>query len=294
MFVDTHARKQAEMEIADARQFLDALINAVPHPIFAKDRDHRFVLVNEAYCAMRGRSRAELLGRTVDDFVPAPEARIYRERDRIVFESGRTDRNEEIFTNGSGQVRTVVTHKALFRDSQVAKCWSARSPTSPTRKEASAAAERNRQFLDSLINALPTSIFVKDEQHRWVHVNDAFCRIYGVTREQVLGKDDAALMDPDTAAERFREDDRVLAGGVPVVTEQWQPMVDGSGRWGMKTKTPVQFPDGGRGVVGMFIDITERKAAGARSISRTRVSRRSDRCSAHADLRERTSSIASC
>jgi PAS domain S-box-containing protein len=261
MFVDTHARKQAEIQIADARQFLDTLINAVPHPIFVKDRSYRFVLVNDACCAFIGRSREQLLGYDDYAFAPRAEADVFREKDRLVFEAGQPNVNEEHLTDQNGRHHVIVTRKGLFRDSQGRSLLVGSLTDITELREATLEAERSRNFLDNLINALPTSIFVKDEQHRWVHVNDTFCRIYGTSREQLLGKDDSSLMDSETAAERFREDDQVLAAGLPVVTEQWQPLSDGTGRWGMKTKSPIQFPDGTRGVVGMFIDITERKAA---------------------------------
>ena len=39
---------------------LQALIDGIPDPLFFKDRQHRWVAFNRAFCAMLGRSREEL------------------------------------------------------------------------------------------------------------------------------------------------------------------------------------------------------------------------------------------
>ena len=120
---------------------------------------------------------------------------------------------------------------------------------------------RNHAFLDDLINALPAPIFVKDTQHRWVHVNDEFCRLFGTGRAQLIGRNDADMLSAEVAAQRFREDDDVLESGAPLIVEVPQAFPDGSIRWGVKTKSPITFADGSRGVVGMFVDTHDRKQA---------------------------------
>jgi len=37
-----------------------------------------------------------------------------------------------------------------------------------------------------LLNTLPEPIFVKDAQHRWIIINDAFCAFVGRAREDLL------------------------------------------------------------------------------------------------------------
>jgi PAS domain S-box-containing protein len=61
-----------------ARDLLARIVDAVTNPIFVKDDAHRIVLVNDAFCAILGRPREELVGRTDFDFVPAEEARVFQ------------------------------------------------------------------------------------------------------------------------------------------------------------------------------------------------------------------------
>jgi PAS domain S-box-containing protein len=99
----------------DDGPFLARLIDAVADPIFVKDRKHRFVLVNDALCALVGRRREELLGRTDYDFFPKEQADEFRRRDEQVFASGRENANEETLTDAAGVLHTLVTKKAVLK-----------------------------------------------------------------------------------------------------------------------------------------------------------------------------------
>ena len=81
------------------RQVLDA----VEDPIFVKDRQHRFVLLNRAACALLGRPYEELIGRTDHDFLPQEQADIYVANDQLVFETGHTNENDRRAPSRSGR-----------------------------------------------------------------------------------------------------------------------------------------------------------------------------------------------
>jgi two-component system, NtrC family, sensor kinase len=82
---------------------LACIVNAITNPVLVKDEQHRFVLLNDAFCSFLGRSRDELLGRSDFDFVPAEEARVFWEKDDAVFRSGEPDENEESLTDAAGK-----------------------------------------------------------------------------------------------------------------------------------------------------------------------------------------------
>ena len=96
--------------LSDA-ETLRGIIDAVPHPIFVKDEDSRFVIVNEAMCQFMGRHLGELVGKGDADFVPNEQAEIYRENDLRVFRDGNSNENEEPHTGADGTERTIVTRK---------------------------------------------------------------------------------------------------------------------------------------------------------------------------------------
>lgn len=99
-----------------AFNYLKKIINSVADPIFVKDRQHRWVLLNDAFCRFMGYSRDKLRGKTDYDIFPDNEAEIFWTKDEIVFTTGEENINEEQVTDSAGVVHTVVTKKNLYTD----------------------------------------------------------------------------------------------------------------------------------------------------------------------------------
>ncbi len=102
----------------DSQNTLESIINAVADPIFVKDRQHRWVLLNDACCKFIGHSRQTLIGKSDYDFFPKKEADVFREKDEAVFKTGEENLNEEGFTDSGGVTHTIVTKKTLFVDKE--------------------------------------------------------------------------------------------------------------------------------------------------------------------------------
>ncbi len=113
---DITDRKQAEEALGESRNYLNEIINAVADPMFVKDQEHRWVLVNDAFCTFVGYARKELLGKSEYDFFERDEADIFRSNDERILATGKENINEELFTDARGIVHTIVTKKTLYRD----------------------------------------------------------------------------------------------------------------------------------------------------------------------------------
>jgi PAS domain S-box-containing protein len=87
-------------------RFFDHILNCIPDLIFVKDESHRWVYVNNAFCAALGHRREALIGKTDYDVHPKAEADIFWEKDNWVLEGEGTNVNEEVYTNASGELRT--------------------------------------------------------------------------------------------------------------------------------------------------------------------------------------------
>lgn len=113
---DITTRKQAEEVLAESRNYLDGIINSFGDPLFVKDQSHRWVLVNDAMCAMMGCFRTQLIGKSDYDYFPKEEADVFWAKDAEVFASGVENINEELLTDSRGFTRTIVTKKTLYTD----------------------------------------------------------------------------------------------------------------------------------------------------------------------------------
>jgi PAS domain S-box-containing protein len=118
--------------------------------------------------------------------------------------------------------------------------------------------------LRQVIDLVPHFIFAKDEEGRFLLVNHAVAEAYGTTVDRLIGRTDADYARSPEEAGHFRQDDlEVMRSGRPKVVLD-EPITDVRGRvrYLQTTKIPFTFSGTGRpAVLGVSIDITERKAA---------------------------------
>ena len=91
---------------------MQTIINAMPNPVLLKDRFHRLVLVNDAFCELLNQTREDLLGEEGEK-IPEDQRDVFWEIDDEVFRTGLPNENEEVLTDGAGSLRVVLTRKCL-------------------------------------------------------------------------------------------------------------------------------------------------------------------------------------
>jgi PAS domain S-box-containing protein len=114
----TDQRRAAE-DLVRQREFLRRVIDLVPNFIFAKDREGRFTLVNQAVAEAYGTTAEGLIGKTDADFNPnLEEVDHFRRDDLEVMDTGREKLiPEEVITDAAGRVRWLQTIKRALPSS---------------------------------------------------------------------------------------------------------------------------------------------------------------------------------
>ncbi|MEC4983877.1 MAG: CHASE2 domain-containing protein [Oscillatoria sp. PMC 1068.18] len=113
--VTSHLAHQQE-ELKRSQEFLQSVIDKIPDPIFVKDRDYRWIILNQAFCDFSGYLLSELLGKTDRNIFPANEAYVFWSQDRFVFETNTACENEEKFTDAQGMTHLIATKRSLHQD----------------------------------------------------------------------------------------------------------------------------------------------------------------------------------
>ena len=106
--------QERTVELKASHNFLDSIIESVSDPIFVKDRQHRWMLLNDAFCTFIGHPRETLLGKSDYDFFPGEQAEVFWTKDELVFDSGKVNLNEEYLTSASGIEHYIQTKKTPF------------------------------------------------------------------------------------------------------------------------------------------------------------------------------------
>jgi PAS domain S-box-containing protein len=127
------------------------------------------------------------------------------------------------------------------------------------RKKAEEARRQSEERLHTFLNSFRDPVFLKDNDRRYLFVNEAGLSLLGRTREETIGKTDSEMFNPADAAEKKKDetDHRLLkqAGG-PLLYEQRI-----NDRLLETTKFRVNLEDGRVGIGGILRDVTERKRA---------------------------------
>jgi len=122
----------------------------------------------------------------------------------------------------------------------------------------------SQQLIDGIINAIPARVFWKDKNLRFLGCNASFARDAGFENpKDIVGKDDSQMGWRDQA-ERYRADDRqvIESGRSRLLIEESRTTPEGSAITLLTSKVPLSSPDGTvSGVLGTYLDITERKRA---------------------------------
>ncbi|GAC1516892.1 MAG: hypothetical protein NVS1B4_14910 [Gemmatimonadaceae bacterium] len=113
MYADVSEQAATQAALASERAFLRQVIDTDPHFVFAKDRNGRFTLANQAVAAALGTTPTDLVGRTDADVNPnAEEVRAFRRVDLEVMNSLRSQEIlEEPMTDAAGNRRWLHTVK---------------------------------------------------------------------------------------------------------------------------------------------------------------------------------------
>ncbi len=123
---DITRQMNAERESRRAYELLQFIIDACPDWIFAKDLNHRFVMVNRAFAQAQGLTPVDMIGRSDTEFWShelcegdaAKGTLGFHHDDRRAF-SGQVARNpRDVATLGDGSVRIFDTYKGPLKDSE--------------------------------------------------------------------------------------------------------------------------------------------------------------------------------
>lgn len=106
--------KAAKEGAREKEDFLNSLINAIPVPVFYKDRGGKYMGCNEAFEALFGMEREEMIGKTVFDINPKELAEIYHAKDMALFDDGGIQQYDSQVKNTSGQLRDVIFYKSVY------------------------------------------------------------------------------------------------------------------------------------------------------------------------------------
>lgn len=112
---DITQRREAEERMRASEALYHSLVETMPQNIFRKDLQGRYTFVNPQFCKTLGKSYDQVLGRTIADFLPAEQAALREQNDRLVMETKKPfETSEESKFPGGGLTYIQVIKMPIF------------------------------------------------------------------------------------------------------------------------------------------------------------------------------------
>ncbi|EPR40233.1 diguanylate cyclase/phosphodiesterase with PAS/PAC sensor(s) [Desulfovibrio sp. X2] len=207
---------EAERALRDQIAFLQSILDALPQPVFYKDAHGIFQGTNLAFQRFFGKSRDEILGRTIHDLAPEGIADIASRHDRMLLENpDEVHVSEMALPDAADRQVEALFSKAAYRNAAGVPVGIVGSFLDITRRkraeealqeanvrleervagrtaELRAANEKLGLMAEVFLHSLD-GILITDAKGAILQVNPAFSRITGYAPEEVLGQNPRVL-----------------------------------------------------------------------------------------------------
>jgi PAS domain S-box-containing protein len=257
---DITTRRGVEDILRAQAGFVEELLEAIPSPIVAKDRDGRVTLCNTAYAAGNyGLTREEVIGKTNRE-LGQPEAAMHLEHDRKAIASGMPEVYEADRFLANGTVRRHIVVKAPLRSESGEITGTVTADQDITERHAAEQALRqSEERFRTLFDVASDAIFIHDIGGKFVEVNHTACERLGYSRDEFLTMSPSDIDAPEFAP-LIAEREEALAGQGSAFFEGAHMRKDG-------TVVPVELSatvidlGGCKSILSIARDISERRRA---------------------------------
>jgi len=229
------------------------LVESLPICLLIKDKQSRRLYANPAYLRYRKTTAEELIGKSDYDLFSSEIADRYRLDDLKVIESGKSLHGVEKTQSASGKTHWVERFKCPLHDDRGNICgvqllfWDVTA-----RIQAEHLRDQERQWLQTLLDNMPDSIYFKDRESRFIRVGAGMAEKFGMANsDAVIGLTDADIFTAEHAQPSRENEREIMRTGIPIINgierETWPDRED---TWCTSTKLPLR--DSGGEIVGTF------------------------------------------
>jgi PAS domain S-box-containing protein len=252
------ARDKAEKTAAalrESEEIFRCFMEHSPIYVFFKDENIRSIRLSRNYEKMLGRPLEDLLGKNMDELFPSDLAKNMVADDRRILREGKPLTIDEEL---DGRYYTTIKFP-IHIDGQP-RYLAGYTIDITERKRA----EEHLRKISLAVEQSPESVVIANTAAEIEYVNDAFLRVTGYAREEVLGRNPRILQSGKTPPETHVALWKTLARGEPWKGEFINKRKDGGEYVEFAIVTPLRQPDGTiTHYVAVKEDITEKKRIGA-------------------------------
>jgi len=198
-FLDISERMRAEVELKESQALYFSLVEQLPNPVFRKDREGRFTLVNSQFCKLKGLSVDNYIGFTAQEVADRELAdlgkhghatKYFAEGEDVhkqILQTGKIFEHEEeyFYDDGRKQYFHVLRMPVVDSTNKIIGTQGIMFDVTE-RKLAEQARSESYDFNQSLLKTIPFGMNIVDEYGTILFQNKNFENVFG--KEAVGGK----------------------------------------------------------------------------------------------------------
>ncbi|MBE9161019.1 PAS domain S-box protein [Tychonema sp. LEGE 06208] len=264
IILDVSDRYRYEDELKASKEFLNHTIDATPDPIFVKDEQHRWVVLNDAFCELMGKGRSELIGKSGYEFLPAAQANFFEQQDREVFQRSLPQETEETFTDSAGKKRIISTKKTVFNKTNGTKMLVGTMRDVTEYKRQQIALQESEARFQKMAANVPGMIYQfrlsVDGKTFFPYVSSGSIQLYNLRPEEI--EKNAHLPFATVYPDDISDLQRSIANSATTQQawqHQWRQVVGERVKWLQGAAKPEKQANGDIIWDGLVMDITELK-----------------------------------
>ncbi|MFA6584604.1 MAG: PAS domain S-box protein, partial [Elusimicrobiaceae bacterium] len=239
-----------------------AMMSAIPIPVFYKDRQGRYIACNKAFTEFLGVTEEQIKGKTVLEVWPEQHAEDYHQRDLAIMDSPERQIYEYKLWDKNGQYHPIIYAKDVFRDEndQVAGIVSTFIDITDRKRAEEMVLESEERFR-RIFEDGPIGMVIANVDCTFSRVNSAFCKMLGYVPHELLGLTPMDITHSENLPSNISNIQQLIAGEISVYkTEKRYIRKDGSYVWADTTATAIRDKnDKCLYTLTMIEDITDRK-----------------------------------
>lgn len=258
---DITEQKQAELALSENERRYQTLFKISPSGIILLDENGIILESNDAISKILQYTPDELKGKDVRELsLPEKHEKIENDIEKIM--SGEVFENEIENIRKDGTICTIELKEIAVTLKGGGRGILATVNDITERKKAEDAEKSLRKQLNKILDLVPSYIFAKDYDGKFLMVNKSLADIFKVPPEEVVGKSDSEYgATPEQIEGYLKADRRVIDTGKELFIKEEQVMrKDGIPGWFQTHKIPYIHPGTNKpAILGIAVDITDRK-----------------------------------
>lgn len=252
---------QSQMDLKKSYYFLQNIIDAVPQPIFYKDKEGRYKGFNQAFLDLTGKKREDLVEKTAKDVFGEKLAREYFLQDQELKKEGGVVNFESRIRDKNGDMRDVIFYRTSYTDPSGKYQGITGSITDITPvKTVQRALKESEEKYRSIVETAQEGIWIINKTGDTIFSNPRLKEMLGLSTREKLEKNIKNYLDEDKASLIIEDMDNWRDKLKPVYNLHLH-RGDGEKIYVQMATSPIIKDEEFQGILALLSDITDRKNA---------------------------------